>query len=109
MNPLSSYIKPEITPPSPLKVVGRHYAFIWRILVHHVENPCGNPPEKPADSLGGGGGGTLCNWLGLAHFHNAYIFLMISPNLLDIWLVFFLILSRYETAHLLIVHIYDFW
>jgi hypothetical protein len=29
--------------------------------------------------------------------------LMISPNLLDIWPVFFLILSRYETAHLLIV------
>jgi hypothetical protein len=29
--------------------------------------------------------------------------LMISPNLLDIWPVFFLILSRYETAHFLIV------
>jgi hypothetical protein len=40
-------------------------------------------------------------WLGLAHFHNG--FLMISPNLLDIWPVFFLILSRYETAHFLIV------
>jgi hypothetical protein len=42
-------------------------------------------------------------WLGLAHFHNGYSFLMISPNLLDIWPVFFLILSHYETAHLLIV------
>jgi hypothetical protein len=42
-------------------------------------------------------------WLGLAHFHNGYGFLMISPNLLDIWPVFFLILSRYETAHFLIV------
>jgi hypothetical protein len=40
---------------------------------------------------------------GLAHFHNGYSFLMISPNLLDIWAVFFLILSRYETAHLLIL------
>jgi hypothetical protein len=40
-----SYIKPQITPPSPLKVAGRHGAFIWQILVHHVENP----PEKPAD------------------------------------------------------------
>jgi hypothetical protein len=40
---------------------------------------------------------------GLAHFHNGYSFLMISPNLLDIWPVFFLILSRYETAHFLIV------
>jgi hypothetical protein len=49
------------------------------------------------------GEGTLCTWLGLAHFHNGYSFLMISPNLLDIWPVFFLILSRYETAHFLIV------
>jgi hypothetical protein len=42
-------------------------------------------------------------WLGLAHFHSGYSFLIISPNLLDIWPVFFLILSRNETAHLLIV------
>ncbi len=42
-------------------------------------------------------------WLGLAHFHNGYSFLMISPNLLDIWPVFFLILSRYGTLHFLIV------
>jgi hypothetical protein len=42
-------------------------------------------------------------WLGLAHFHNGYSFLMISPNLHDIWPVFFLILSRYETAHFSIV------
>jgi hypothetical protein len=28
---------------------------------------------------------------------------MISPNLLDIWPVFFLILSYYETEHLLIL------
>ncbi len=40
-------------------------------------------------------------WLG--SFHSGYSFLMISPNLLDIWPVFFLILSRYETAHLLIL------
>jgi hypothetical protein len=42
-------------------------------------------------------------WLGLAHFHNGYSFLMISPNLLDIWPVLFLVPSRYETAHFLIV------
>ncbi len=30
-------------------------------------------------------------------------FLMISPNLLDIWPVLFLVPSRYETAHFLIV------
>ncbi len=40
-------------------------------------------------------------WLGLAHFHNGYSFLMISSNLLDIWPIFFFILSRYETMHLL--------
>jgi hypothetical protein len=73
--------------------------LVWRILLLHLENP----PEKPADWLGGGGGATLCMWLGLAHFHSGYSFLMISPNLHDIWPVFFLILSRYETAHLLIV------
>jgi hypothetical protein len=42
-------------------------------------------------------------WFGLAHFHNGYSFLMISPNLLDIWPVFFLILSRCGTLHFLIV------
>jgi hypothetical protein len=42
-------------------------------------------------------------WLGLAHFHNGHSFLMISPNLLDIWPVFFLILSRYGTVHFFIV------
>jgi len=37
-----------------------------------------------------------------AHFHNGYSFLMISPNLLDMWPVFFLVLSRYETAQVMI-------
>jgi hypothetical protein len=32
-----------------------------------------------------GEGGMLCMWLGLAHFHNGYSFLTISPNLHDIW------------------------
>jgi hypothetical protein len=35
------------------------------------------------------GGGGRYEWrLGLAHFHNKYIFLMISPNLHDIWPLF---------------------
>jgi hypothetical protein len=72
--------------------------FSWPVLLHHVEKT----PPKPAVWLGGGGGGTLCMWLGLAHFHNGYSFLMISPNLLDIWPVFFLILSGYETTHFFI-------
>ncbi len=67
-----------------------HGAFSWRILLHHVENP----PPKPAFWLGGGGG--RYEWrLGLAHFHNEYSFLMISPNLHEIWPLFLLIPSRY--------------
>ncbi len=54
--------------------------FSRRDLLHPVENT----PPKPAVWLRGGGGGTLCMWLGLAHFHYGYSFLMISPNLLDI-------------------------
>ena len=42
-------------------------------------------------------------WFGLAHFHNGYSFLLISQNLLDIWPVFFLILSRSGTLHFFIV------
>jgi hypothetical protein len=52
----------------------------------------GSPRGKPAR-----------NRFGLAHFHNGYSFLMISPNLLDIWPMFFLILSRRETLHFLTV------
>jgi hypothetical protein len=47
-----------------------------------------------------GGRGDACMWFGLGHFHNGYSFWMISPNLLDIWPVFFLILSRCGTLHL---------
>jgi hypothetical protein len=50
-----------------------------------------------------GGGGDACMRFGLAHFLNGYSFLMISPNLLDIWAMFFLILSRCETLDFLIV------
>ncbi len=40
---------------------------------------------------------------GVAHFLNGYSFLMISPKLLDIWAMFFLILSHCETLHFFIV------
>jgi hypothetical protein len=49
------------------------------------------------------GEGDACMWLGLAHFLNGYSFLMISPNLLDIWPVVFLILSCCEMLHFFIV------
>jgi len=50
-----------------------------------------------------GGEGYACMRFGLAHFLNGYSFLMISPNLHDIWAMFFLILSRCETLHFLII------
>jgi hypothetical protein len=75
-------------------MAGHNGGWIRRILDHHMENP----PEILADWLGGGEG-DACMWFGLAQFLNGYSFLMISPNLLDIWLVFFFILSRCETLH----------
>jgi len=68
----------------------------------------GSPRGKPARNTRqltwrGGGRGDACMWFGLAHFHNGYSVLMISPNLLDIWAVFFSILSRYGTLHFVIV------
>ena len=66
-----------------------HGAFSWRILLHHVENP----PSKLAVWPRGGWGGRYEWRLGLAHFHNEYSFLMISPNLHDISLFFLLIPS----------------
>jgi hypothetical protein len=55
------------------------------ISLYHVENP----PTQLARRWGGS-----LEWrLGLAHFHNKYIFLMISPKFHDISLFFLLILS----------------
>ncbi len=48
-------------------------------------------------------GGDAWVRFGLAHSSTAYIFLMISPNLHDIWAMFFLILSRYEKLVLLML------
>jgi hypothetical protein len=42
-----------------------------------------------------GGGDALNGGLGLAHFHNEYSFLMISPKLLDFSLFFLLIPSPF--------------
>jgi hypothetical protein len=49
------------------------------------------------------GEGDACMRFGLAHFPNGYSFLMISPNLHDIWAMFFLILSHCETLNFFIV------
>jgi hypothetical protein len=57
---------------------------------------------SPSDLAGGGGGRLGEVWFGSLS-STAYSFLMISPNLHDIWAMFFLILSRCETLLLLIV------
>jgi hypothetical protein len=55
----------------------------------------------PIDWEVGEGGRYACGlaWL----IFTTASFLMISPNLHDIWPVFFLIFSRYETVHFLII------
>jgi hypothetical protein len=69
----------------------------WRVAVAHLFGGFCSTTWKtrqknpPIDWEVGEGGRYAC---GLAHFHNGYNFLMNSPNLLDIWPVFFLILSR---------------
>jgi hypothetical protein len=102
INPLMSYIKPQITPPSPLI-----FAF-WMAGQNGGEfSGSGITTWKtrrkysPSDLAGGGG--TLAWGLVWLIFFNGYSFLMISPNLLDFWVMFFLILSRCRTLHLLIV------
>ncbi len=76
-------------------MAGRRGVFIWRILLHHKENP-------PIEWEVGEGGCYACGLAWLI-FTNGFSFLTISPNLHDIWPVFFLVPSRYETAHFLIV------
>jgi hypothetical protein len=61
------------------------------IFPHHGENP----PSQLANSRKGGGGGHYEWRLGLAHFHNEYSFLMISPKLYDFSLFFLLIPSPF--------------
>jgi hypothetical protein len=55
----------------------------------------------PSD-LAGGGGHLGEVWFG-SFSSTTYSFLMISPNLHDIWAMFFLILSHYEKLVLLML------
>jgi hypothetical protein len=81
-------------------VAAHHGGSPWRIYLADSAPPHGKPARK-THRLTGRWAMHLA-WLGLAHFHNGYSFLMISPNLLDMWPVFFLVLSRYETAQVMI-------
>ena len=90
-----SYIKPQITPPSPLKVAIQNGGSQRRVNSAGLGLPRGKPAENtrhlsPQDGVGRLGRGLV--WLIPP---TAYGFLMISPNLHDIWAMFFLILSRY--------------
>jgi hypothetical protein len=92
-----SYIKPQITSPSPLKVAIQNGDLQRRIILAYFGSPCGKPARNTRHLTWRVGEGDACMRFGLAHFVNGYSFLMISPNLHDIWAMFFLILSRCET------------
>jgi hypothetical protein len=99
-----SYIKPQLTPPSPLIFAILNGGSKRRIILEDLVSPHGKPAENTRHlTCLGGGGGTLGVRFGLAHFSTAYGFLMISPNLHDIWAMFFLILSRCEKLVLLML------
>jgi hypothetical protein len=57
-----------------------------RLQLAHFPSPRGKSTIATCEEVGGGGS---LEWrLGLAHFHNGYGFLMISPKLHDISLFF---------------------
>ncbi len=91
-----SYIKLQITPPSPLKVAIQNGGLQRRLNSAGL----GLPRGKPTENTWRVGEGDTCMRFGLAHFLNGNSFLMISPNLLDFWAMFFLIFSRCGTLHL---------
>ncbi len=92
---MSNRVSPRPLPKIHLFLWRDFLASFWRLFSACFAPPRGKHATKPSDWLGGGGGGTLCIWLGLAHFHNGFSFLMISPNLLDIWPLFLLIPARF--------------
>ncbi len=94
-----SYIKLQITPPSPLKVAAQNDGSQRRVNLADSGSPRGKPARNTRHLTWRVGEGDACMRFGLAHFLNSYSFLMISPILLDIWAMFFLILSRCETLH----------
>ena len=98
-----SYIKPQITPPSPLKVAAQNGGSQRRVNSADSGSPRGKPARNTRHLTWQMGEGDACMRFGLAHFLNGYSFLMISPNLLDFWAMFFLIIFCYGTLHLLIV------
>jgi len=98
-----SYIKPQITPPSPLILAILNGGSKRRVNSADLGSPRGKPAENTRHLTWRVGGGRLGEvWFG-SFSSTAYSFLMISPNLHDIWAMFFLILSRYEKLVLLML------
>jgi hypothetical protein len=97
-----SYIKPQITPPSPLIFAILNGGSFWRLNSADLGSPRGKPAENTHHLTWRVGGGRLGEvWFG-SFSSTAYSFLMISSHLHDIRAMF-LILSRCETLLLLIV------
>jgi len=92
-----SYIKPQIKAPSPLKVAIQNGDLQRRKILAAFGSPRGKPARNNRHF------GDACMRFDLAHFLNGYSFLMISPNLHDIWAMFFLILSRCEPLDFFLV------
>jgi hypothetical protein len=93
-----SYIKPQVTPPSPLIFAILNGGLKQWIILADLVSPPGKPAENTRHLTWRAGGGLV--WL---ISPTAYGFLMISPNLHDIWAMFFLILSRCEKLVLLML------
>jgi hypothetical protein len=98
-----SYIKPQITPPSPLKVAIQNCGSQRQVNSASLGLPREKPTENTRHLTWRVAEGDACMRFGLTHFLHGYSFLMISSNLLDFWAKFFLILSRCGMLHLLIV------
>ncbi len=98
-----SYIKPQITPPSPLILAILNGGSKRRVNSADLGSPRGKPAENTHHLTWRVGGGRLGEVWFCSFSLTAYSFLMISPNLHDIWAMFFLILSRYEKMVLLIL------
>jgi hypothetical protein len=82
-----SYIKQQITPPSPLKVAILNGDLQRRIILAAFGSPRGKPARNTRHLTWRVGEGDACMRFGLAHFHNGYSFLLCSLKLHDIWVM----------------------
>jgi hypothetical protein len=69
-----SYIKPQITPPSPLKVAIQNEDLQRRLILAAFGSPRGKPARNTRHLTWRVGEGEACMRFGLAHFLNSYSF-----------------------------------